>query len=877
MSTANLPHLTVLLAALGEHPEGLTPDQLLEAMADRGTKISRPTLNRLLVQGRDAGKLVAAGLTTGRTYRLANEAEQNAHQSITAPAKAQAGGLPDIVSAYGTRVWDTADVLRGVGIKQSEWSGHMMPFFALMLLEARIFQLRDEAMDELFGGGQEYNERNAEHLSDLRDYYTANTAGTGSAKHEPLLFSGQGLAHIAKGGASGIEARLRNYLSGYDGNTQRLLGYGASTQEKFLGIDTTIKTLANKGSEHLFQWVKQWSLVDLRAYKSADITTLEEHIKRRWADISADTAGEHYTPTDLFHLVTELAVDHFERHPLDRDVMTVYDPTCGGGNMLFGVSDRLRELSNAQGKYMTVRALGQEINDTLYALAAVESQFRPNSDIRYGNTLTADHFTGEKFDLIVANPPYGVDWKGIEKDITKDATGRFPAHCRPPLSDGQHLFLQHILEHLNEGGLAFVFTSGSTLFSGDAGGGESNARFKYFQTDDDVLGVIQLPKDEFFNTGINTYLWIFKKNKPKALVGRAFFLDTSDLATKLRKSLGSKRNELNEQARAQVVKAVGAVEDQANVLLKAGRDDSGRRLPALGLDRDSNTVDLAQSRAILRLLDTDEVGYTKLELELTRGRPAWSGATTFKQADLRVLPQGLNEDAARAALMTGEDCLRLSTTMPLDEAIEQVAKFEVAIGVADDLDERIQELQGDPKTLVASVKTYLGEHPVRVTGEPEAPKKTKDKAAGTKCNQALDIAWNVPGQPQERTLYCLALDRWQDVGRAALSVAVKIKTDKKSGEELLTLAVGLGPDMDKDTETVPFSRNSKERAKFEQAFLARWVKDPYVITKSTDGCEVNFNRLFPKTGERKTLAEVNAEIAALDAKLGELAKGVAHV
>lgn len=867
MST--LPHLTTLLTILADYPEGLTPEQLLAAMKDRGGEISRPTLNRLLVQGRETEKLVASGLTTGRTYRLANEEEQSI-QTTTPVATSQTAPTQDIVSAYGSQVWNTADVLRGVGIKQSDWSGHMMPFFALMLLESRVLRLRDAAMNELFDGGKSFDPNNRHHRSDLDDYYRANTPSTNSTRHVDLLMSGEGLAHIGRGGSSGIETRLRDYLAGFDNQTQRLLGFGAATQEKFLGIETTIKVLAGKGSEHLAEWIRQWGKVDLRGYESADITTLEEHIKRRWADISADTAGEHYTPFDLFGLVTDLAADHFARHPIAKDFLTVYDPTCGGGNMLFGVADRLRELSNQQGKHLTVKAFGQEINDTLYALAAVEARFRPHSDIRYGNTLTSDQFTGDTFDLIVANPPYGVDWKGVEKDIAKDATGRFPEGCRPPVSDGQHLFLQHVQAHLADEGLAFVFCSGSTLFSGDAGGGESNARLKYFKTDDCVMGVIQLPKDEFFNTGINTYLWVFKKSKPESLAGRAFFLDLSELATKLRKSLGSKRNELNADARAKAVNLVRAVEETADQLLASPRLANGRREQTLGLDVDGNVVDCAKTRATLRLLDTNEVCYTKLELELTRGQPAYRDKIDFKTANLLVLPAGLGAEQAREQVLANKG-LQLFTDMELDDAIDSLARFEVETGLVMDVDDRIQELQADTKTAVGAIKALLADNPLLVNGLASITQAGQEKTKKSDTVwEELTFAWNVPGQTQERSLFQVKDSQWTELGRAALNVTVKTKVNKKSGEERLVLTLSFGPDTEKDTETTPYSQNAQQNANLQAEFLGRWVKDPYVKLNESVGCEVNFNRLFPKTAERKSVAQINAELAALDAQLEAL-------
>ena len=857
---SHLPHLTVLLSILAEpqYKDGLTPDQMLKALADKGTTISRPTLNRVLVAGREEGKLVAEGLTTGRTYRLVDTAElvvstpaapqQSASSAVLMPER-------DIVSAYASRVWSTADVLRGVGIRQNEWPAHMMPFFALMLLESRVLRVRHQAIDDLFEGGKAFDRNNPDHLSDLKDYYIAHTPGTDNTWHEGLLLHGEGVRAIAQGGASGILGRLNSYLAGFDTETQRILGVNPKGGgDKGLRIAEVIDVLASKGSEHLAQWALHWAQVDLVAYDSSAITTLEEHVKRKWSEWDAATAGEHYTPYDMFGLIGAIEKDQMERHPFKSKVLRVYDPTCGGGNMLFGVADEIKRSAAAEGKHLQLKILGQEINDTLYALASVEARFREGADIRHGNTLTEDQFTGEEFDLIFANPPYGVDWKSIVKDIVRDATGRFLDGARPPTSDGQHLFLQHVHSHMSEDGRSYVFCSGSTLFSGNAGGGESNARLKYFQTDDNVMGIIQLPKEEFFNTGINTYLWVFNRNKPDSLKKRVFFLDASSFATKMRKSLGSKRNELSPEANDQVAALIREAEYQAEALMAPKRGIDGRREKNLGLALDANgkvkLVNTSEEPALLRLMDVDEICYNRLDVELTRGSPSFKGEVATKKATVTVLPRdGANADImSRAQSSQG---LVMDTEMDLDEAIEAVARFELAQGDIEDLDDRIQELQADPKTLVAAVKQRLSDDHAVVVKDGEGKGDT--------------WVWNLAEQPQERTLWKLANDgSMSDMGRASLTVNARVRKARKDDGFQLVLEIRFSQDTERDTEITPYSSEESQNKAFTEAFLGRWVHDDYTILGQTVGCEVNFNRLFPATSQRKTLKDIQQAIAELD-------------
>lgn len=230
--------------------------------------------------------------------------------------------------------------------------------------------------------------------------------------------------------------------------------------------------------------------------------------------------------------------------------MSLYDPTCGGANLLFGVADRLKNV----GGYQYVATYGQDFNDALYALAKIESLFREDSKIEYGNTLTQGRFRDKEFDVVVANPPYGIPWKGYEKEVRDDQTGQFAFY--PSISDGQLLFLQHNAHHLwQDRGLVVEVNNGSSLFSGDAGSGESNIR-KYLFDKDWVEAIIQMPSDEFFNTGIVTYLWILNKAKAPERRDKVILINAADLWRPLKKNKGSKRKEMNETHRARIVDAL---------------------------------------------------------------------------------------------------------------------------------------------------------------------------------------------------------------------------------------------------------------------------------------------------------------------------------
>jgi type I restriction enzyme M protein len=439
---------------------------------------------------------------------------------------------------YESTIWATADLLRGCGIKESEWPSYMMPFFALVMIESRLVRMFDELKLEI--GEVTLAEISPEDLISL-----IHDKGQGYNKF--IFEKNQTLKDICKNDKS-FNIDFEAYLRGFDGETKDLLGVDATEGEKFLDIKGVITKLNAK--KVLLGYTKEWSSIDLKPFNNSEITTLEEHIKRRWADISAETAGEQYTPDDVIGLIAEIIA--FKIEDSDR-LLKIYDCSCGGGNLLFGVEDRI----NAKVQRLT-QTFGQDWNDALYALAKIESRFRLDSKIEHGNTLTDDKFYNYEFDVVIANPPYGVSWKGYEKAIRNDKTQRFK--YVPSISDGQLLFMQHLISKLSVNGMGVVVHNGSTLFSGDAGSAESNIR-KWMLDIDIVEAVIQLPTDEFFNTGIYTYLWVLNKRKSGDRKDKVMLINASEKFKPLKKNKGSKRKEIDEVSRLEIVETLARFVD----------------------------------------------------------------------------------------------------------------------------------------------------------------------------------------------------------------------------------------------------------------------------------------------------------------------------
>lgn len=445
--------------------------------------------------------------------------------------------MAENIMQYESKVWSTADLLIGAGIKQSDFPKFMMPFFALIMVESRLIRYAKELEKEL---SRDDIEGFIEEFKDL-----------GLGFNDYVVRENKTLKNICQNDKN-FDQNFHQYLKSFDTETKYLLGVDKGNEEaKFLDISGISGQLRKK--RILFDTVKAWSEIDLEPFNNSEITTLEEHIKRKWADISAETAGEQYTPDDIISLISEIIASKIEDN---GKFLAIFDPTCGGGNLLFGVEDKIQEKFPNR----PTATFGQDWSDSLYALAKIESRFRKDSKIEYGNSLVDIKFIHNKFDVVVANPPYGVDWKGYKKDIDNDQTERF--HDLPSVSDGQFLFTQHILYHLADNGLSVVVHNGSTLFSGDAGSGESNIR-KFFFDNDYVEALIQMPTDEFFNTGIYTYLWVFNKNKAPERKDKVIVINASELFVPLKKSRGKKRREMDTDKRALIVETLSEFKDNS--------------------------------------------------------------------------------------------------------------------------------------------------------------------------------------------------------------------------------------------------------------------------------------------------------------------------
>lgn len=695
---------------------------------------------------------------------------------------------------YESDIWKTADLLIGAGIKQSDFPKFMMPFFALVMVESRLIREANRIREE-------------ENIEDTEDFVEIFQL-EGLGYNDYVIRKGITLKDICKNDKT-FDTDFDGYLKAFDAETKYLLGVDkGNEEERFLDI-TGISGLLKK-KRILFNTVKAWSEIDLLPFNNSDITTLEEHIKRKWADISAETAGEQYTPDDIISLISELIATKIE----DNDeFIKIYDATCGGGNLLFGVEDKIQETSN---KFTAT--YGQEWNDTLYALAKIESRFRKDTYIEYGNTITEGYqkIYNEKFNIAVANPPYGVDWKGYEKDVKSDETGRFVA--LPSISDGQFLFTQHILWSLDEdNGFGVIVHNGSTLFSGDAGSGESNIR-KHFFDNDWVEALIQMPQDEFFNTGIYTYLWVFNKNKPANRKDKVILIDGSNQWELLKKSKGKKRRQMNADNRKMIVDAFVNFEDV-----------------------------IVDGKEMAKVFDKWHFYYNKQSIILTN---------VDENGKAIQMPTKTN----KAGDTVEEKTIKLNPTkvefVTLDGEVKELSDFEITTF---------------DKSAYASLEDYFNQEVKELINSIDY-KESNLKIHTPKTIYSYDADKETIIEQTKKSDGSLSE---VEVGNGKILVKSAYKKETKTKDAFIQITVELTTDTVKDYEIIPYLPIEEDNQKQIADFMAKYVTRPFEYSDNVIGVEINFNKIFYVPEQLTPIADLQAELDSLKNDLTNLEKELA--
>jgi type I restriction enzyme M protein len=437
-------------------------------------------------------------------------------------------------------IWSVADLLRG-DYKQSEYGKVVLPLTVIRRLDCVLEPTKQAVLEK--------HKQLAGKIENVEPVLQA-VAGQQFYNTSPLTFT------KLLDDPDTIADSLQLYIG----------GFSAAAKDVIDKFDFGIQIERLRRANVLYQVIGKFADIDLHpeAVSNIEMGYLYEELIRRFSELSNETAGEHFTPREVIRLMVNLLFIDDADDVLTKPgiVKTLCDPACGTGGMLSVAEDHLRAL-NPQAR---LEVFGQELNAETYAICRSDMMLKGQdaSHIAYGNSFSEDHHEGERFDYLLANPPFGVEWKKVEDEVkneaqTKGFNGRFGAGL-PRINDGSFLFLQHMISKMkppSEGGsrVAIVF-NGSPLFTGAAGSGESEIR-RWIIENDWLEAVVALPDQLFYNTGISTYFWVVTNRKAPERRGKVQLVDAREYFEKMRKSLGEKRKQISEPQIEEITRLYG--------------------------------------------------------------------------------------------------------------------------------------------------------------------------------------------------------------------------------------------------------------------------------------------------------------------------------
>lgn len=525
-------------------------------------------------------------------------------------------------------IWSVADLLRG-DFKQSQYGRVILPFTLLRRLECVLAESKADVVAE----HEKIQTLNLP--EEAQEKFLLRATKTDNNK-EGLAFFNTSPMDLGKMGQTDIKANLKTYVQSFSKDAREIFEHFKF--DEFVGLldDANL----------LYKVVKMFATTDLSldAVSNHDMGLVFEELIRRFAEGSNETAGEHFTPRDIVRLTTSLVfMEDDDALVEDGIIRTIYDPTAGTGGFLSSGMEYVLELNPKA----VMRAFGQELNPESYAICKADMLIKGQdvSRIKLGNTLSNDQLSQDKFDYMLSNPPFGVDWKKIEADIkdehqVKGFDGRFGAGL-PRVSDGSLLFLMHLISKMrnrdqanDQGSRIGIILNGSPLFTGSAGSGESEIR-RYILEADLLEAIIALPNDMFYNTGIATYIWVLSNKKDAERKGKVQLIDGSNLYSKMRKSLGSKRNEMSEDDIKTITRSFGQFEVMDARTLDKPADVKSNR----GRQSASPKTETAKTFAS-KIFNSYEFGYRRVTIE----RPLRLSAQISDEAvaSLRFAPKPFN-------------------------------------------------------------------------------------------------------------------------------------------------------------------------------------------------------------------------------------------
>ena len=506
-------------------------------------------------------------------------------------------------------IWSVADLLRGP-YRPNQYKDVMLPLTVLRRLDCVLEPTKEKVLAKAASleGGK------------VKNLEPILNKVAGQSFHNTSRFTFEKL----KGDPNNIAANLTHYMKAFSSHARSILDH--------FGFEEHIAKLDK--ADRLFLVVSKFCDIDLHPDRvsNVDMGYIFEELIRKFNEASNEEAGDHFTPREVIRLMVNLIFMP------DSDVLTtkgivktLFDPACGTGGMLSVSEDYVREL-NPDAR---LEVFGQDYNDQAYAICGSDMMIKGQDieHIQFGDSFTDDHFPQDSFDYMLANPPFGVEWKPEADYIKKEHEeqgfgGRFGAGL-PRINDGSLLFLLHMISKMKDpekGGtrLAIVF-NGSPLFTGGAGSGESEIR-KWIIENDWLEAIVALPDQLFYNTGISTYLWIVTNRKTSNRKGKVQLIDGTSFFKKMRKSLGNKRHEVCEDQRDEITRLYGNSADNEHIRLFDNDDFGYRRITVerpLRLNfgvTDERLARLKETKPFINLATSKKRKDTKgAELEIAEG------------------------------------------------------------------------------------------------------------------------------------------------------------------------------------------------------------------------------------------------------------------
>ena len=515
-------------------------------------------------------------------------------------------------------IWSVADFLRG-DFKQSQYGRIILPFTLLRRLECVLAKTKSAVLA-----------KHAE-VSKLKLPEEAYEKMMLRATDENFFNTSP--MDLSKLGEAGIKDNLETYIQSFSRDAREIFEYFKFAE--FIG--------QLNDANLLYKVVQKFATTNLSptTISNYEMGLVFEELIRRFAESSNETAGEHFTPRDIVRLTTSLVfMEDDEALTKEGIIRTIYDPTAGTGGFLSSGMEYVHEINpNA-----VMRAFGQELNPESYAICKADMLIKGQdvSRIKFGNTLSNDQLYADKFDYMLSNPPFGVDWKKVEKEINdehalKGFDGRFGPGL-PRVSDGSLLFLMHLISKLRDtkdgGGRIGIILNGSPLFTGGAGSGESEIR-RYILETDLLETIVALPTDMFYNTGIATYVWVLSNKKEPERKGKVQLINGVNLCGKMRKSLGSKRNVMGDDDIAIITRCFGQFEQVDTLALDKPEDVKSNRGRQAANPKATDAKTFAS-----KIFATTDFGYRRITVE----RPLRLSVqfNNERLEELRFAPKPLN-------------------------------------------------------------------------------------------------------------------------------------------------------------------------------------------------------------------------------------------